>query len=460
MGVQLTSPTVSAQPRWRSVLWLGLMQARRVVSSPGNALIRATGGGMSALTVRIGRQRLVLLVEPDDVRRLLVEHAGFTHKGPAVEGTRPLLGAGLLTSEGEEHTRQRRLVGAAFSPSQLEAYAQVVEHETDSTIDELGAGGVIDIHSEMGAVALAIVGKALLGTDLTLSAARIRLALSDSLSDFRAQRRRRSTRVPVRTRRSIAEVQEVVSELIRERRENPTDHKDVLNILVHAHDAESSIPELSDIEIRDELITLIMAGHETTANALAFAVYLLARHPAVSDRIRAEVATAGAGPFGRDVRDKLPLTRAVMQEAIRLYPPAWIFGRSIDVDLPFSHFTAPEGSVIGVSPWVLHHSERWFPNPNDFRPERWLDPEEASPRYAYLPFGAGRRGCIGEQFAWLESTIVLAKIVNSFDLDPVANTPRLDFGVTLRPRGGLPVRLTRRRSAGVPNGRERGPVEL
>jgi cytochrome P450 len=208
--------------------------------------------------------------------------------------------------------------------------------------------------------------------------------------------------------------------------------------------AESALPGgLTAREVHDHALTLLLAGHETTASALTWTLYLLGRHPGAQERLRAEVSALDGRPPTSGTLPSLSYTRAVISEAIRLYPPAWIIGRTVTADLDLAGWHLPAGSVAAVSPLLLHHDPRWFPDPEAFDPGRWLDNRRrAVPRHAYLPFGTGPRACIGERFAWAEATTVLATLAQSwsFRADPGFEAAP-SYRVTLRPAGELPMTL-------------------
>jgi cytochrome P450 len=421
--------------------WL-LWHSRFLLSlrNPGTALLALTRNAKVALGLRMVGRSGVILLQPDLVKELLVTHSAETTKGPAVQRTRPLLGNGLLTSEGDEHRRARRLVGAAFAPSRLDRYATTIIHETRQLASEWRDGGSIDLHHEMVELTLRVVGRTLLGTDVTDNSQRIGAALAATLVNFgqRSLWRQRSDIVPAP---EVTELRSIVDEIVEQRRRDPGD--DVVSALIHASDPDSG-GTLSDTEVRDQVTTLLAAGHETTANALSFTLHLLSDRPDLLGRLRAEVGLLPSIPT-RDQLDELSLTRAIVTEAIRLYPPAWIFGRRLNTGIGFAGTHLPEGTVVGVSPWVLHRNPIWYPKPDEFDPDRWIDGRQADvPRYGYVPFGAGPRGCIGEQFAWLEAVAILATLLRDWDIARTDSQLRLDFSVTLRPRGTLPAVVRRR----------------
>jgi cytochrome P450 len=299
----------------------------------------------------------------------------------------------------------------------------------------------------MATLTLNIVGRTLLGIDLTQSVPAVRSGLEAALEQFSGNSGpgftgpaiRRATAIPELDDSAIAPVHELVEQIIDERREHPADERgDVVSALL----AASAGPDgLTAVEVHDNVITLLMAGHETTANALSFTLRLLGTHPQVQEDLHREVDTLdGRAPAVADLAG-LTYTRAVVTEAMRLYPPAWILGRTLTTDLEIGGYQVPAGSVAAVSPLLLHHDPRWFPQPEVFDPSRWLDARrDAVPRNAYLAFGTGPRSCIGEQFAWAEAVSVLATIAQLWTVaaDP-ARPIEVQYRVTLRPAGALPV---------------------
>ncbi|HEY6567900.1 MAG TPA: cytochrome P450, partial [Actinomycetota bacterium] len=227
--------------------------------------------------------------------------------------------------------------------------------------------------------------------------------------------------------------------LIEQRRERGIEGDDLLSLLLAAQEDGEG---MSDRQVHDEALTLFLAGHETTSNALTWTLWFLARHPEADARLHAELdgVLDAREPTTADL-PHLPFTTAVLSESLRLRPPAWAIGRQAVVDHDLGGVVLPEGSVAVVSPWLLHHDERWWPEPNSFRPERWLDPDPDRPRHAYLPFGGGPRMCIGEGFAWMEAGLVLATLARRwrFSLEPGARV-EMQPVVTLRPRFGVPMR--------------------
>jgi len=450
---------------WRGPAWVAwrTRNARRA-GDVGDVVRSIARGADTAVGIRVGRQRILLPLDPALVGRLLVEHAAETTKGPGVQLTRQMLGNGLLTSEGAPHDRARKLIAPAFSPRRLADYTDAFGDRTQARTSGWHDAEILDIHDEMAALTLDIVGRTLLGIDLADRAPAIRGSLESALERFgevgggsllnrtpgrrfalvghAAHRRRSAVREP---RPAEAEVHAVVDEVIGQRREHPCDDgRDLVSALLSDGQVRAG---MSDQDIHDHVITLIMAGHETSANALTWALFLLGRHPRVQEQLHIEVdrLPPGGPTFAR--LPELPFTRAVIAEAMRLYPPAWLLGRTLLAPLQFAGWHAPAGTLVAVSPMLLHRDPRWFADPDNFDPDRWLDDRRlAVPRYAFLPFGTGPRACIGEQFAWAEAVTVLAVIASRWD---VHTSPELNqtphYRVTLRPSGAVPLRVSARR---------------
>jgi len=438
--------------RWTGTarVLLRTRQARR--RHDGGAALRVLAGdaarrGQEAVGLRIRGRRVLLLLEPRLAGELLAGHAADTIKGPGLQRTRDMLGDGLLTSEGIAHDRARRLVAPAFSPRRLAGYTRIF---TRCTLDQTAGwtdGARRDMHAEMGALTLRIAGLALLGIDLSTQASGVRADLEAALTRFSGQGAEiwdgadgsADSAGPDANEAARLPVHRLVDDIIEQRRATTSeDRGDVVSALL----AGSAIPGgLTAAEVHDHVMTLLMAGHETTANALTWTLYLLGRHPEVQGRLRAEIGSLDGRPPQSGDLPSLAYTRAVISEAIRLYPPAWIVGRTLTADLELADWRLPAGSIAAVSPLLLHRDPRWFPDPEAFDPDRWLDDRRlAVPRHAYLPFGTGPRSCVGEQFAWTEAISVLATLAQSwkFLADPGFEAIP-SYRVTLRPAGELPM---------------------
>lgn len=413
-------------------------------------LERAAAFGDVAL-LRTPRAPTFVLNHPDLVWDVLVaDHRSF-HKGPTMDAARRVLGDGLLTSEGEDHRRQRRLIQPLFHASRLDAYVPTMLALTETATVRWRDGEWLDVHAEMSRLTLSIVVATLFGSDLPEThAAAVSSALAEVLAQYPrafSPLLRLTERLPLpanrRFERATAVFDRVVYGLIERRRGEGANGDDLLSRLLRAHDEDGS---MTTARIRDEAITLFLAGHETTSNALAWAWYLLARDPAHADRLAAEADAVELAPdAGATAPDALPFARAVLDESMRRYPPAWAIGRRATEPHVAGGYEIPAGAITIVSPWLLHHDVRWWRTPEAFDPDRWLTPDPGRPRAAYLPFGAGPRMCVGEPFARLEGALLLWRIARAwrFEADPAAEVG-LQPAITLRPRGGLPMRARAR----------------
>ena len=398
---------------------------------------------------RIGRQPFALLSHPDHIRDVLVTHARRFHKGRGLERARMLLGTGLLTSEGDFHLRQRRLAQPAFHRERIAAYGDTMAAFARRRADRWTDGAELDIAAEMAAYTLAVVGKTLFDADIEAEAHEIGEALGTAIATFNftiLPGAERLMRLPLpiarRFRRARERLDATIYEMIARRRANRDDRGDLLSMLLLAHDTEGDGSGMTDLQLRDEAMTLLLAGHETTANALTWAWYLVSEAPDVEARLHAEVDALGEADLGAEDLARLPYARAVIAETMRLYPPAWIVGRrALDAFEVGGHVLAPR-TVVLASQWIAHRDPRWWPDADAFRPARWLAGGTAGaagrPKFSYFPFGAGTRVCIGEQFAWMEGTLALATFAQRWRLrlapgHVVAPQPI----VTLRPKHGM-----------------------
>ncbi|BEP14444.1 cytochrome P450 [Acidothermaceae bacterium B102] len=437
-----------ADRRWIGPTRLMLMTRRaRRDQDAGAILRRLARGADTAVGLTVRGRRVLLVLDPQLAGELLARHAADTVKGPGVQLTRDLLGEGLLTSEGDDHRRARRLVAPAFSPRRLEAYATTFATSAAAHADGWRDGQRVDMAQEMATLTLAMVSRTLLGIDLADQAPEVRADLEAALARFGGSATQGDLfggdRHHQPQPRSAPAVHQLVDRIIEERRRERSDERgDVISALLTSSEAGA----LTDAEVHDHVMTLLMAGHETTANALTWTWHLLAAHPVVAARLHAEAdALGGRTPAFADV-PALTYARAVISEAMRLYPPAWIVGRTLTADLTLAGYDLPAGSLAAVSPLLLHHDPRWFPDPEAFDPERWLDERRDDvPRYAYLPFGTGPRACIGEQFAWIEAIITLTVLASRWSATAARGPVTPQYRVTLRPAGGLEMTMHARR---------------
>jgi cytochrome P450 len=405
--------------------------------------------------VRLGPFHVFLLNHPDDIEQVLVTHHHRFIKGRSLSGARRLFGNGLLTSDGALHARQRRLVQPVFHRVRLDDYARVMATLGVERRDRWRDGDIIDIAGEMSRLTLAITGRILFGAEGDAVAAEIHDALEAATSlmeiavlPFAALTDLLPLRPVRRFRASRATLDRVVKDLIERRRRDGTDIGDVVSLLLWARN-DTAGEGMSDRQLRDEVITLLLASHETTANALAWTWYLLARHSDVEARLHAEIDTVVGRdhpPQAGDVTD-LPFTRMVLAESMRLYPPAWLLARVAVDNHEARGYVVPPGSLVVMSPWVVHRNGMYFPEPEKFDPDRWCaDAHNGRPRFSYFPFGGGSRGCMGEAFAWMEGVLLLAVIAQRwrFRLLDESSHPEMHPGLTLTPKSGIRVKVERR----------------
>lgn len=404
----------------------------------------------------VGAQHAYLLNHPDLIRDVLVNHQDHFHKGRALQRAKRLLGEGLLTSEGEHHRRQRRLAQPAFHKKRIDAYGAVMVDYAARQIAHWRDGADADIAHEMMRLTLSIVGKTLFDADVESDADDIGGALDAIMELFNMLLLPYSEyleKLPLphtrRFERARAKLDRVIYRIIEERRHNHRDAGDLLSMLLDARDEETDGAGMTDSQIRDEVMTLILAGHETTANLLSWTWYLLAQNPAAEATLHAELdEVLSRGRRLPTVADlpRLRYTEMVVSESMRLYPPAWVVGRLAVEDLEVGGYTIRSGSLVLLSQYVTHRDPRYFRDPARFSPERWTpEARDARPAYSYFPFGGGARRCIGEGFAWMEGVLLTATIASRWRmrLDPhhkVEPYPR----ITLRPRRGIRVTLERR----------------
>lgn len=408
--------------------------------------------------VQVGPRQIYLVNHPDFVQDVLVTQDRKFTKSQALQRARRVLGDGLLTSEGDYHLHQRRLIQPLFHRRQIATYAESMVNHTALLSDPAAPhhwydGATVDIHREMMKLTLAIVGETLFNQALTDEAS----AVGSAMDVFSGSFRRLMSpigplldRLPIpetrRLRQSGAALDQIVANLIAQRRQQG-DGNDLLSLLLTAHQTGSEDAPMTDRQVRDEVLTLMLAGHETTANALTFAWWLLAQHPDIAAKLSAEVdqVLQGRLPTATDL-EGLRYTRMVFTEALRLYPPAWIMGRQAVEAHEIGGYVIPVSATVMVSPWAMHHDARYYPDPSRFDPERWTPTAQAArPKFSFFPFGAGSRVCIGEHFAWMEGILILATLAQQWQVQPVTlEPPALRAGITLRPRGGVALIVKRR----------------
>lgn len=401
--------------------------------------------------IALGPVAIHILTDADLAREVLVDQAARFKKSVGLRFLQPLLGDGLLLSEAAPHRRARKLLAPAFAPKRLAAYGAVMVEETRAQLARWSPDDRIDLAAEMMEMTLAIAGRTLFGVDVRRDADAVARGVDlamQSMVDNLSSPIRLGYRWPLprhlRMKRAVKLLDDVVYRLIADGRTLGSDRGDVLSMLLLARDEEDGTG-LSDQQVRDEVMTLLLAGHETTANALTWTWLELANHPDVLARLRAELAeVVGDRAVTVDDLPQLPWTAAVIDEAMRLHPPAYMIGREATHDVTIGGHAMPAGTVVAVNIRGIHRRADYYPAPTSFVPERMLgDAKKARPRHAYLPFGAGPRVCIGSHFALMEAQLCLATMVQHARLRVTATAVEAEPMVTLRPRGGMPAIVER-----------------
>ena len=415
-------------------------------------LTRCTREYGDTVRIRLPGHEVYLLNRPQDIETvLLTQRTNFVKHSFFWRHVTAIFGNGLLTSEGEFWLKQRRLSAPAFHPDRIAAYGDVMTAYADRQAERWRDGETREIHTDMMRVTMEIVSKTLFDMDVEKDVDEIGRSFDLVIREI-AKRFRRPVKIadwiPLpgnrRYRRGVALLDRLVSRVLAERRARPGDRGDLLSMLLAARDDDGR--PMSDTQLRDELITLFLAGHETTAIALSWTLFLLATNPEAEERLCREIdeVLGGRLPTAADL-PRLRYADAVLKESLRLYPPAYVIGRESLRECVVGGYDVPPRTTIYFSPWVLHRDPRHFADPESFRPERWLDGGMAAlPKYVYIPFGGGPRVCIGERFAMMEGILVLATILRRFRLEMAGPDPVPFPSITLRPEGGPIMRVTRR----------------
>jgi len=445
------------------------------------------------------KQHVYLINNPDFIERVLIyDHRNFK-KGKRLQAAKALLGEGLVTSEGDLHSRQRRLIQPIFHPRQIMAYGKIMTDYAIRLRDRWKNEDTLDISQEMMQLTLGIICKSVLNYDVESEAEKVGKALTTTRN---YSKRLQSPighvldKIPILpaprgAREARKELDSLVYRLISDRRRgqqesddnnnsNNNGYDDLLSRLLEAQDSSSAGPvassnggsvqssssslspngKMSDKQVRDEVMTIFIAGHETTANALTWTFYLLSQYPDVEKKLYDEIDSVlgpidnGDGlvdnkriPTTEDI-PKLQYAEKVLRESMRLYPPVWTMGRHVENDYHVGEYTIPAGSSILMSQYVMHHDPRYFEEPEHFNPDRWTAKFKTDlPKFSYFPFGGGIRGCIGEPFAWMEGILIIATIAQKWTMSLVPGQRiKLDPAITLRPKYGMKMKLIQRKS--------------
>lgn len=405
-------------------------------------------------TFRIGKIPVFLINHPDLIRDLLVtNHCKFV-KGRALQRAKSLLGEGLLTSEKEFHLRQRRMIQPAFHRARINEYAKAMIEFGEKMSGEWCDGDTRDIDKEMMRLTLWIVGKTLFSANVEDEADEVGTAMTTIVSAFNfillpfSEYLEKLPLPPLRKLQKARQtLDEVIYKIINERRKSSEDKGDLLSMLLLAQDEETG-NAMTDKQVRDEALTLFLAGHETTANALAWTFYLLSQNPEAEKKFHAELdEILGDKPITPEDYGKLKFTESVLAESLRLFPPAWTVGRLATEEHEFNGYKIAPKSLVLASQFVIHHDSRFWENPESFQPERWekLSIKEAGNKFIYFPFSKGIRNCIGENFAWMEGVLLLAILGRNWRLNLMPEQKiALQPMITLRPKYGMKMRIEKR----------------
>ena len=414
---------------------------------------RAAGYG-DVVGLQLGSWPACLINRPDLIEEVLVKQArNFIKHRFFWRHVTAIFGHGLVTNEGESWRRQRRLAQPAFHRNRVDAYGSVMVDYAERMLDEWKDGEVRDLHRDMMRLTMEIVTRTLFGVELDDATSDEIADRFDAAVEVIATRFRRPFRIPdaipipsnLRYRKSVERLDALVYRFIDECRNRKGERDDLLALLMDSRDEDGS--SMSDEQLRDEAITIFLAGHETTAITLTWALILIAQHPDVERTLLEEIESV-LGPNSPRVEDiqRLPFTTHVVNEAMRLFPPAYVIGREALADCEVGGFSIPAGTTVFMSQWTMHRDGRYFDSPEQFRPQRWEgDFAKKLPKFAFFPFGGGPRVCIGASFAMMEATMLLSAIVQRFHLELLEEQDLTPFpSITLRPRGAVRVRLTRR----------------
>ena len=401
------------------------------------------------LYYRAGWIHVYFLNSPELIESVLVTNQQNFRKDRVIQNSRWFLGQGLLTSEGGEWLRQRRLSQPAFHRERLALYARIINACAEEMLDSWKDGENRDVHQEMMQLTLRVVAKVLFSVDVKNESKEVAAALNLLMKHSSGARillppwvRYLPLPFLIRVRRAVRQLDEVVYRIIRERRRSENDNGDLLSMLMSARDEDGS--RMTDRQLRDEVMTFLLAGHETTALSLSWAWFLLSENPEAENKLHHELARVldGKNPSFEDL-PRLCYTEAVVKESVRLYPPAWSLARTAAEDFEIGGYLVPAGSNVVMSQWIMHRDPRFFPSPEQFDPGRWFEEHtQRLPRFAYFPFGGGPRYCVGASFAMMEATLLLAAIAQRFRLRMVPGHKVVPVpSITLRPKYGIKMSL-------------------
>ena len=411
---------------------------------------------------KFGSQNVYLLNNPDYIEDVLVTNYKKFIKSRGLQVSKRLLGNGLVTSEGEYHDLQRHLIQPTFYPKRIKSYSDMMIKQANDMCNSWHDGAILDIHKEMTKLTLAIICKTVLGYDIDPEHDEVGDALLTCMKYFNrllmpfGELIEKIPLLPINKgfQKAKKDLDSIVYSIIKEHRkkldkgDDTESHDDLLLTLLQAQDEEAGIGRMTDEQLRDEVMTIFLAGHETTANALTWTYYLLSENPLIETRLQEELYSIFGNsrtPIMVDDVPKLQYTEKLLTESMRLFPPAWALGRQAIDDYKVGGYSVPKGSIILMSQYVMHRDPRYFPEPDRFYPDRWTEEfRKQLPRFSYFPFGGGIRGCIGEPFAWLEGILLIATICRQWRLKHIpSHKVELKPLITLRPKYGMQMKITK-----------------
>jgi len=433
---------------------LGVLPQLR--SDPLRVFLDAADRYGDLVHLKAGPYHGFLLSEPADIRHVLQDNARNYHKSPLYDRLRDGIGNGLLTSEDALWLRQRRLAQPAFHRQRLTGMADAMVACTEQMLERWDAvasrGETIDVMAEMMALTQAIIVRTMFSTDLGAAAEVVNRTwpiINRRVGEtFWSTKLETTLPLPANRRfwRALRELETVVYQIIADRRQTRRDEPDLLSMFLSARDEDTGAG-MTDRQLRDEVMTMLLAGHETTSLALSWTYYLLSQHADVERTIADEVdRVIGDARPGFAHVDRLVCTRRAIDESLRLYPPAWGYSRQALADDEIGGYRVPKGSLVFLIPFVIHRRPKLWPDPDRFDPERFAPAQEsARPRFAYIPFGGGPRGCIGNQFALVEAQLIVATVAQRFRVELAPDQDvRPEPLITLRPTPGIRARVTKR----------------
>lgn len=434
--------------------------ARKFLRDPLNTLNTISQNYGDISYFKFGKLNVYFLNHPNYIEDVLVaNHKNFI-KSRGLQVSKRLLGSGLLTSEGEYHDKQRQLIQPTFYPNRIKSYAEIMVKKTLNLCHNWKEGTELDIQKEMTHLTLEIICKAVLGYDIKPEDDQIGDSLLTCMNYFNrllmpfGELIEKIPILPINKGFKTAKenLDGIVFKMINEHRikleKNENKENDLLfTLLKSQYDTVEGV-QMSDQQLRDEVMTIFLAGYETTANALTWTFYLLSEHPAIDARLEKEIYSVIDNKLNVSFDDiqKLGYTTNVLTESMRLYPPAWALGRQAINDCKIGKYIIPSGSIILMSQYVMHRNPLYFPDPDAFFPDRWTDEFKKNlPRFSYFPFGGGIRSCVGEPFAWMETILIIAIINRLWKMNSLSsNKVILKPLATLRPKYGMRLKITRR----------------